>query len=257
MSRRFNFTGRTKILREDVKVTIEPRAGVLLCNVHLKLAGYELRPDASVIVEAERGRVLRLRHDWGKVGLAFAVNGASSEFDITSMGDPEDVRFRVLVVEPETYRLLATAEGIAAHNNEDAQAPQRSLLPIVMQDLYGGVWELEMGKTPTLILDSNLGTKQELKSSPVLFSILPGVVRAILVNLAHELQSTDGDDEAEADENDESGMWLDLGKKWAECPCPSNGNHQEIDEWAQKAATGFCREKKLRHRLASSMTQED
>jgi hypothetical protein len=173
------------------------------------------------------------------------------------MGDPEDIRFRVLVVEPQTCRLLAVAEGIEAYNNEDSQAPQRSLLPIRMEDLAGGVWELEMGETPTLILDSGLGTKQELKSSPVLFAILPGVIRAILVNLAHEQQGTSSDDEVDSGEEDDSEMWLSLGAKWAGDPFPITGTYTDIDDWAQKAAIGFCREKKLGSRLANFMSEEE
>jgi hypothetical protein len=261
MSRRFNFTGRVKILREDVKIILAPRGNSLICNVHLQLDSYKIKPDAQVVVEAERGRVLRIRHDWGLAGKAFTTDGASSEFDIASMGDPEDVRFRVLVVEPGSCRLLATAEGVEAHNTQDDQTPQRSILPIIMRDLQGGVWELEnMDETPTLVLDSTLGTKQEIKSSPVLLSLLPGVIRAILTYLAHEHQDTGKDDENDTGEGSSSGIWLELGEKWAGCPYPTNtGQHREIDEWAQKAVTGFCREKKLRSNLANAMTmtQED
>ncbi|WP_339490287.1 hypothetical protein [Pseudomonas sp. EL_65y_Pfl2_R95] len=259
MSRRFNFTGRTKILREDVTIILDSQGNKLTCNVQLKLNGYDLKPDAEVVVEAERGRVLRIRHDWGHAGKAFTLDGASSQFDISSMGDPEDVRYRVLVVEPGSCRLLATAESVEAHNTQDGQTPQRSLLPIVMRDLHGGVWELEnMGDTPTLVLDSALGTKQEIKSSPILLSLLPGVIRAILTYLAHDQQGT-GDDESDAGDGSTSNMWLEQGKKWAGCPCPKTIEHSEIDDWAQKAVTGFSREKKLRANLANAMdmTKED
>lgn len=260
MSRRFNFTGRVKILKEDVKILLEPQGNKQICNVQLRLDGYNLPPDAEVVVEAERGRVLRIRHNWGLAGKAFTAEGSSSQFDITSMGDPEDVRYRVLVVEPGSYRLLATAEGVEAHNTQDGQAPQRSLLPIVMRDLHGGVWELEnMDETPTLALDSALGTKQEIKSSPILLSLLPGVIRAILTYLAHDQQGTGKDDESETAEDNTSNRWLELGEKWAGCPYPSNAEHRDIDDWAQKAVTGFCKEKKLRGNLANAMdmTQED
>lgn len=257
MSRRFNFTGRTKILRENVRAIVEQRDGGIFCNIELMLTDYDLRLDALVVIEAERGRVLRLRHEWGKAGVASSDWKRGSKFDISSMGDPEDIRFRVLVVEPQTCRLLAVAEGIQACNNEDSQVPQRSLLPIRIEDLAGGVWELEMGDTPTLILDSGLGTKQELKSSPILFAILPGVIRAILVNLAHEQHGISSDDEVALGEEDDCGMWLNLGAKWAGDPLPNAGTYVDIDDWAQKATIGFCREKKLRNRLANFMNEEE
>jgi hypothetical protein len=257
MSRRFNFTGRTKILREDVRAIIEQRDGKLFCNFDLMLADYKLSLDALIVIEAERGRALRLRHQWGTAGITIAGWKRGTEFDISAMGDPDGIQFRVLVVEPETHRLLATAEGIKSSNNGDSQAPQRSLLPIRMEDLAGGVWELEMSETPTLILDSGLGTKQELKSSPILFSILPGVIRAILVNLAHEQNDIGSDDEFTSDDENDSSVWLSLGKNWAGASVPNAATYLEIDEWAQKATLGFCREKKLRNRLAALMSDED
>lgn len=260
MSHRFNFTGRAKILKDDVKIVLESHANKLTCNVQLRLEGYDLKPDAQVVVEAERGRVLRLRHDWGLVGKAFAPGGAGSQFEISALGDPEDIRYRVLVVEPESCRLLATAEGLEAHNAQDGEAPQRSLLPIVMRDLHGGIWELEnMDDTPTLVLDSALGTKQEIRSSPILLSLLPGAIRAILIYLAHDQQGEGREDESDMAENNIKDMWLGQGEKWAECPYPTTAEHSDIDEWAQKAVTGFCREKKLHGTLsiAMDMAQED
>ncbi|BBT18430.1 hypothetical protein WP8S17C03_44790 [Metapseudomonas otitidis] len=256
MSRRFNFTGRVRIHKDDIRITIDSSNGSSICSVCLRLEEYSVPSDARVIVEAERGRALRLRHEWGYAGNALSSEGGCSAFDVSSMGDLEDVRFRVLVVEPSTSRLLAAAEGVEAHSNDDIQESQRSLLPIVMKDLYGGVWELEdMDGTPTLALDINLGTKNELKSSPVLFSILPGVVRAILVYQA--LERSDEEPDEDTGDSTSATRWLELGSKWAGFPCPGNAEYRDIDDWAQKAVTGFCREKKLRSRLCSFMSQED
>lgn len=255
MSRRFNFTGRAKILQEDVTIVLKSNQDILTCDVHLLMDNYQFPADALVVVEAARGRVLRIRHEWGLVGKALAQAGACSTFDISTMGDSEGLRFRVLVVEPETCRLLGSAEGIYASSNQDDHTPQRSLLPIIMRDLHGGIWELEdMGETPTLVLDIHLGTKQELKSSPVLSAILPGVVRAILVSLVHN--DTALKDEADVDSEDAIGMWLQLGEKWAGCPPPTSLDHSDIDEWAQSAVTSLPR-KSLRAQLAGYITQED
>jgi hypothetical protein len=256
MSRRFNFTGRAKILKEDVKIVSSSSDGKLICHVHLYLNDYGFPADALVVVEAARGRVLRIRHEWGLSGKASTNDGACSEFDISSMGDSEGLRFRVLVVEPESCRLLGSAEGIYANDNQDNETPQRSLLPIVMRDLHGGIWELDdVRGTPTLALDINLGTKQELKSSPVLSAILPGVIRAILVSAVYEEGSAGN--ETDMDSGGSLGMWLNLAEKWAGCPPPTNSEHFEIDDWAGNAVTGFCREKKLRAQLASYIIQED
>lgn len=258
MSRRFNFTKRTKISSEDVTITLEPKDNQLFCDVRLKLGNYKLKAGAQVIVEAQRGRVLRIRHNWGLAGRAFSQEGASTKFDITSMGDPEDVQYRVLVVEQSTCCLLATAEGIKADDPLTGQSSKSSLLPVVIRELHGGVWELEnLEETPTLVLDSSLGTKRELQSSPILLVILIGAIRAILTHLAHDQQGLAKDDDGDTAGSSVSGKWLEQGEKWAGLPYPSSTDHKEIDAWAQNAVSGFCLEKNMCSILASTidMTQ--
>lgn len=252
MSRRFNFTGRVKIRKEDVAVSLASD-GSSVCQVHLRLADYQIKADAEVIVEAARGRLLRVRGIWGRAGIAMTPEGAASSLDISLLEDLEGVRFRILVVERDTYRLLASAEDIALDFDVNGQQSQRSLLPIIMRDLEGGVWEIDdITSNPTLVLDVNLGSKQQIKSSSVLAAILPGVIRTILVAIAHEHQSQDDESDFES-----VGTWLQLGEQWAGYPPPHESDHTKIDEWAQSAVTSFCRDKKIRYQLANHIRSEE
>ncbi|MDR0191007.1 hypothetical protein RCO22_18845 [Pseudomonas yamanorum] len=257
MSRHFNFTDRKKIDIDDVRVVLEERDKKILCHVDIRLGAHEFPPDSMVFIEAERGRAFRHREKWGAVGIPTTGWSSGADFDITDVGDPEGVRFRLLVVEPVVCRLLAAAENVLATSSGEAMEPQQSLLPIRMDNLSGGVWALDMdGGVPTLILDSGLGSKQELKSSRILYAILPGVVRAILANLAHEYKGDLQDDDG-LDVSDIPSVWLNLGERWAGENLSGCDTHAEIDRWAQLAANGFCKEKRLRDELAKAVRAED
>lgn len=257
MSRHFNFTDRKKIDIDDVRAVLEERENRIFCHVDIRLGDHKFPPDSMVFVEAERGRAFRHREKWGAVGVPTSGWSNGKNFDITAVGDPEGVRFRLLIVEPVVCRLLAAAENFQATSSSESMEPQQSLLPIRMEDLNGGVWALEMeGGVPILILDTGLGSKQELKSSRILYAILPGVVRAILTNLAHEYKGDKLDDDG-LDMSDVPAVWLNLGERWAGEDLASCDTHPEIDRWAQLAANGFCKEKRLRDELAKAVRAED
>ncbi|MCS4312016.1 hypothetical protein M2397_002311 [Pseudomonas sp. BIGb0381] len=257
MSRHFNFTDRKKIDIDDVRVVLEEHENRIFCHVDIRLGAHEFPPDSMVFIEAERGRAFRHREKWGPVGVPTSGWRTGNNFDITAIGDPEGVRFRLLVVEPVVCRLLAAAENVQATSSNESVEPQQSLLPIRMDDLSGGVWALDMdGGVPILVLDIGLGSKQELKSSRILYAILPGVVRAILTNLAHEYRGDKSGDDG-LDMSDVPAVWLNLGERWAGEDLSGCDTHSEIDRWAQLAANGFCKEKRLRDELAKAVRAED
>lgn len=253
----FNFTGRQKILHSDLMIALNSFDGKSNYQLDLKLGGYNLRADANVFVEPERSRAQRMRHDWGAVGVQSITDWKlGRSFDISEMGDIEGVRFRVIVVEPGTCRIVAMAEKIYPKNSDDSVAPQSSLLPVRMADLRGGFWELDYESDgPVLTLDSGLGSKQDLKNNKIFISVvMPGVVRSILTTLAHEhLGDTEGD-EGPLSAGDSNSTWLKLGLRWAGY-LPAV-NHNEIDAWAQKAMNSFYKDKKLRDKISSALTEE-
>lgn len=253
----FNFTGRQKILHDDLRVTIDSSGGKAFYQLDLKLGDYKLSADANVFVEPERSRAQRIRHNWGTIGAQSSTEWKlGRRFDISEMGDLEGVRFRIIVAEPSTCRILAMAERIHPKNSDDSLAPQSSLLPVRMADLGGGFWELDYESGgPILTLDVGLGSKQDLKNNQIFMSVvMPGIVRSILTTLAHEHLGEGDGDEGASNVGDANGAWLKLGLRWAGY-LPA-AKHDEIDIWAQKAMNSFYKDKKLRDKIRSALTEE-
>ena len=67
-TRRFNYTERKKILREDASVILRSEDAGVAFDAHLRLAAYQLPQDAKVLVEAYKAPVL-MRFDMGTVAL--------------------------------------------------------------------------------------------------------------------------------------------------------------------------------------------
>ena len=119
MIRRLNYTGRVRIVREDVHVTVIERKGKLpFFKAELDLAGYGLPGDAKVYVEAYR-QTFWMRFDFGSVGrLAAPEHPELSDFDSL-----EGILFRVRVTSSDgaSGKLLAEADQIRGRRAEEVE----------------------------------------------------------------------------------------------------------------------------------------
>src|SRR5687767_8442029 len=93
MIRRFNYTGRKRINRSDVKFTLQPADDVhFMFDATLNLAKHELPPEAVVWVEAYRQTRL-MRFDFGTIARPQQpANRKLTEFDTS-----DAILFRVKV----------------------------------------------------------------------------------------------------------------------------------------------------------------
>lgn len=100
--KRFNFTGRKKILKDDVKVKLRDDFGHSpVVDVRLDLSEYEFPGQAKVILEAEH-KTRFMRIDLGSVTPVVMLNGiVLDRFD-----DAENLQFRIKVVDVENGGLL-------------------------------------------------------------------------------------------------------------------------------------------------------
>ena len=98
MLRRFNYTGRVRLLREDVKFKLKNESnGAWSFEATLALDEYELPNDALVAVEAYR-QTSWMRFDFGTIGAILQP----SDRQLTEFDSPEDILFRVRVTSPGT-----------------------------------------------------------------------------------------------------------------------------------------------------------
>jgi len=244
-TRRFNFTRRRKLLREDIEITIHQKTVETdppEFTADIKLERYDLPRDAKVYVEAYRHASWK-RFDYGTV----AAMRAPDDRALHDFGNGDDVRFRVKVVEAGSSgtaaaRIVAQADGIKPRQG----GPHCSLLPLDPDpSLREEVWKLELDEAdgPIIKISTHLvRDRHALARSPAFMSlVLPEVVRRIL-NWA----LNDGLPE-EDDRDSPKSNWIRFG-------CKLLGQHrppEEIedsdrrDAWIDQVVTQFCRRNQL------------
>src|SRR5256885_10944817 len=126
MKRTFNFTGRRKIGRTDISITLRQARGTWSFDADLRLNDYHFARNAEVWIEAHRQN-LWMQWPWGTVSaMRPAIERKLTEFDV-----PDEVLFRVRVVQPpgqEHHKLLGEADGIPFVKAGEADDLRRHLL---------------------------------------------------------------------------------------------------------------------------------
>src|SRR5207237_410082 len=148
--RTFNYTGRKRIGRKDVSITLSKKKDVWTFDADLKLAGYSYPRNAEIWVEAHRQN-LWMQWMWGTIS-ALQVPG---ERYLTEFDDPDGVLFRIRVVQPngpEHHKLLGEADGIPFVIAGEAHDRRRHLIVPVPDSLDQQLWKLNFEDDPPSLL---------------------------------------------------------------------------------------------------------
>ncbi|MGB3461852.1 MAG: hypothetical protein WBA33_07805 [Rhodanobacter lindaniclasticus] len=244
MSRRFNYTGRKKLLRSDVRIRVQEgrsgRAQTFTADVKVP-SELKLDPQARVYVEAYVG-ASSMRFDFGTVAAVTPPDDCA----LTDIDEGTPVLFRVRVVDETEHvgRVLAAANGIRPEGEDDGKH-RKSLLPLRSCDLGEEIWQLKFDPDAgfELAINSRVpNIMEKLKSDSVLMGVIyPEVVRQI----ARCIWEEDSNVPEDADWLDDWKMWLEelLGRAISEEETP------EIDELADDMARSFA----TRHKFATAM----
>jgi hypothetical protein len=261
MIRRFNFTGRRKIPRDRISLTIEGEEAPAF-NVQWNFEGLRIPEAGHVFVEAYApGSVLVERYDFGTVGTPVppvdrALNGLS----------PGDVRFNLKVVDEYRYagRLLAVALALEPRRPAtDDLTGTLSILPIQSIDLVDQVWrirfdDIEDGR-PVLQVNSRIETiMEDARHNRTFFALVyPQVVRDILskIIIDEEFDDPDGEDP------DWQRRWIRWGIAWH--PDRDRPPSREADDdgvarrhWVEEVASAFCTKHRVRERYITPVNPE-
>ncbi|MBZ2168294.1 hypothetical protein [Marinobacter sp. F4216] len=226
--KRFNFTGRKKILRDDISIRLRGKADEKpRVDVSVDLAEYDLSPDSTVFLEAQ-WKTRFSREALGRVSRSVRKNDiVLEEFD-----DAEGLSFRIKVVDQTRGRLEAIAENIRPHDKDDQpDQNHKSILPVASADLsgYGALWRVEYtDQQATLQIEQELGGKDQVVRS-LLFRgfILPAAMRQILARIVY----SDWDPEL-SDPDELSTRWLLFARQiGAGVPDQNADDHEDwLDE---------------------------
>lgn len=202
--KRFNFTGRKKILRDDIIIRLRGEFHERpVVDVSVDLADYQLSPESTVFLEGQ-SKTRFSRKELGRVSPSVRKNAISLEqFD-----DAEGLSFRVKVVDKRRGLLEAIAENIKPYDKDNKpDQNHKSILPVSSADLtnYGVLWRINYDdQNATLQVEQELGSKDQVVRS-LLFRgfILPAAMRQILAKIVY------GDWDPELSDPDElSTRWL-------------------------------------------------
>jgi hypothetical protein len=253
MIRRFNYTGKQRIRREDVSIRLTTSKPVRSFEAQLLLGEYGLPGDAKVFIEAyEKTAVMRF--PFGAVGSTSPPAG--EKLKLTEFEGSEAVRFRVKVVDSggRAGRLLAEAEGIHPVFPEEKDEKRRPLLPVRYEVLGEQVWKVEFPEStqdnPILLVNVKIPDKTALVRSPLFVSlVLPAVLREILnqILLVEEYQELE-------DGSDWKSLWLRFAKRLAGGDPPGEG--QDPAEWVDAAVAAFCDKQKAHTRYAETQQEQ-
>ena len=194
MLRRLNYTGRKRIKKSNVKISIigeedEEKS----FRAILDLKSLNLAEDARAYIEAYHRMMQSQRYFFG------TINKISHPEDTSLgvLGLTANLKFRVFVVD-ENGKILASAERIGI----EREVKKTSLLPVEKTDLGNVLWNIKMeGEDggPILELNERIPAIKTVAAHDPRFihSVYPAVVREILTHMAvydHiDLQSPDVD----------------------------------------------------------------
>lgn len=250
MKRTINFTGRQRIERGDIDLTLSgPETGPKQFHLRLDLREYDLPPEAHVVVEASRQTTWR-RFDFGTV----ADPQPREDCTLTEFGSAQGVTFRIKVVatdgEGPAARILAEADRVRP-GDPDQDGGGESLLAIDWNEEPMGeeLYRLEFGDTGAILRVNRQAvaspTWHTLTDNPAFRVLaLPAILRQILMHILL----------IECSEHDWRGQWLRLAATTfgagppPELPEDGEPDVGRIAEWVDAAVEGYCRRAGTRRR---------
>lgn len=239
MKRRFNYTDRKRITQDRITISLTRRKGLAESfSASVKLDELGLPDAAKVYVEAYH-RTDSARYPFGTVS-----NPISPEqTGLSDLAHPEDLRFRILVVNEaeEQGLILASADRI----RPTAEYEKQSILPVEIGDLGRQVWKLDFtGDQPVLVLNERLPNIHNLPTTDPRFRlyILPAVLREIY----YYMFFVDRIDDLEEPAVEWHRNWLVFARRFfpqeAEWPEKSDDefSSEDVTNWINLLEREFC-----------------
>ena len=236
MIRKFNYTGRKKIRRSDVRIDLlRDDDNQRYFNLSLHLEEMELPETARVYVEAYH-RSGYQRFDFGTVGrLRIPADRTLGSISTSAMP-----LFRIKIVDKTSThgRILASVDKIRPAGGDNQPVGSRSLLFVEYEDLGHTVWQLDLdGDWPVLRLNRTVDEISLIASSDSRFLSLvyPEVLRQILTRILIVDEHTDPDCD-----DDWPSLWLKLASSLPGMSVPYQTSKAGRRTWIENAVEAFC-----------------
>lgn len=246
MIRRFNYTGRTKIPRSRVDISLFKDNEGKYFRAKVNLDGLELSPEAKIYIEANYKGVYQ-RFYFGTV----AHFKEPENTRLNELPETELAYFDISIVD-ETGKvglLLGKARGIAV-STDGVPNDRIPLLPVNPTDLKNQFWRLSFDSgddgRPVLEINKNIPEVFEMARNDIKFISLvyPAAFRGVLIKLLEQ-----GDFDTEED------SWVSqwnkfittiLGiKNFPDTDNETDGLTPEQEEWIDDCVNEYCKKFQL------------
>lgn len=246
MIRRFNYTGRVKIQRNRIDISLFKDKDGKYFKAKINLEGLNFPPDAMVIIEPNYKGVYQ-RFYFGTV--AKFLEPANTR--LNELPETELAYFDVSIVDEQSNvgLLLGKAKGIAVSTDELSN-DRLPLLYVNPTDLKNQIWKLTFDSSddgrPTLEINKNIPEMYEMAKNDIKFISLvyPVAFRGVLLKLVEERDFDSGTDSWET-------QWLKfLNKGLGIKSFPDNDNESGIltteqETWIDECVNEYCKKFKL------------
>jgi hypothetical protein len=245
MIRRFNYTGRVKIPRNRVDISLFKDKNGKYFKAKIDLEGLDLPPDAQVYIEPNFKGVYQ-RFNFGTVkDFKEPENTRLNELPETELA-----YFDISIVDEKSKvgLLLAKAKGVAV-STDGLPNDRIPLLPVVPVDLKNQFWKLSFDTSddgrPLLEINRNIPDVFEMARNDIKFIslIYPTAFRGVLLRLLEE-----GDFDADDD------SWIFQWNKFISSvlgiknrpEMDSEGSiSAEQEAWVDECVNEYCKKFKL------------
>ncbi len=236
MIRKFNYTGRKKIKRANIKIDLlRSNNDHRHFNIALQLDDLSLSENAHIYVEAYH-RSGYQRYDFGTIG----NRSIPSDRTLRNFSSSAIPLFRVKVVDKTAAhgRILAAVDKVRPESVDDVPVDSQSLLYVEFDDLGNKIWLLDLdGDWPVLRLNQHVDGIALIAGSEAKFLSLvyPEIYRQILTRILIEDEHTDPDCD-----DDWQSLWLKHACSLVGSAAPPPGPKSEHVVWIDKAVDLFC-----------------
>lgn len=252
MIRKFNYTGRRKLKRQRVDISVIDERPYKSFTATLDLKGLGLSDDAKVYIEPYHKSSF-MRFPFGTV----AIPQTPESTILTDIPSTSIIRFRVKVVDETTKlgRIIRVADKIKPKNLEES-GNRKSILHIDWdKDLDQQIFRVTFPDNdyPRLEINRRIENAKELVKSNDIFRslVFPVAVRQVAERIAI----------GGFDEEDDSwqSTWLKFIKGVLhvniEVEFDDDNNEDEINDWVEEVVSAFCRKNKFRTKFEQAINK--
>lgn len=241
--RHLNYTGRKRIDRASVAISIDRFTNPLAFDATLDLDRYGFPRDAEVAIEASVDWTIA-RFQWGTAGEAPIKPRATLDgFEVA-----EGIRFavKVLGTGPTAGLILGEASAIVPSDPEIERAA-RSFVDVRPSPLGDVAWKLTVDQShPVLLVNNRVGDwKSFVRSAAFRTLVAPEVFRQLVEEASDSDPDFDGDDPGREWESQCLAMAARLSHQTL--PIPRDANPRR--DWIDSAVSAFA----TRHRLGTTL----